>query len=326
MDAQAIASGDRRALSRAVTLIESTRPEHRKAAAALLDALAPLGRRALRIGLTGTPGVGKSTFVEALGMALIERGLSVAVLAVDPSSARTGGSILGDKTRMERLARHPRAFVRPSPAARELGGVARRTREAAALLEGAGFDVLVIETVGVGQSETAVAEVSDLFALLIAPGGGDELQGVKRGIMEAADLVLVNKADGPLAEAARRTRGDYAAALRLMRRRPDDPEGFPRALSVSAATGDGLEEAWDAMRTLHEHRRDTGALERRRAAQAARWFEEEVRRGLLDRALADPTTTRRMEALLRKVATGATSPAAAAMAVLAGVDSADPDP
>ena len=326
MDAQAIASGDRRALSRAVTLVESTRPDHRKAAAALLDALAPLGRHAMRIGLTGTPGVGKSTFVEALGLHLLERGLSVAVLAVDPSSARTGGSILGDKTRMERLARHPRAFVRPSPAARELGGVARRTRESAALLEGAGFDVLLVETVGVGQSETAVTEVSDLFALLIAPGGGDELQGVKRGIMEAADLVLVNKADGALADAARHTRADYAGALRLMRPRPGDPDGYPMALAVSAATGAGLAEAWDAIRALHAHRDAAGALGRLRAGQARRWFEEEVRRGLLDAALSDPGRAERMAALGRAVEAGGTSPAAAAREVLAGVDRPGGDP
>ena len=326
MDARAIAAGDRRALSRAVTLIESTRPDHREAAAALLDALAPAGRRAMRIGLTGTPGVGKSTFVEALGLLLLDRGLRVAVLAVDPSSARSGGSILGDKTRMERLARHPRAYVRPSPAAMELGGVARRTREAAALLEGAGFDVLLVETVGVGQSETAVAQVCDLFALLIAPGGGDELQGVKRGVMEAADLVLVNKADGALADAARHTRSDYAGALRLMRPRPGDPEGYPMALTVSAATGAGLDAAWDAIGGLHEHRRTTGALDRIRARQARDWFDQEVRRGLLDRALADPATRERLEALGAAVEGGTTSPAAAARAALAGVDSPSPGP
>ena len=323
MDFDAVARGERRALSRAVTLIESTRADHREAAAALLDRLAGLGRRAIRLGLTGTPGVGKSTFVEALGLALVGRGLSVAVLAVDPSSARSGGSILGDKTRMERLARHGRAFVRPSPAALELGGVARRTREAAALMEGAGFDVLIVETVGVGQSETAVAGVADVFALLIAPGGGDELQGVKRGIMEAADLVIVNKADGPLAGAAERTRADYAGALRLMRPRPGDPDGIPAALAVSAAEGTGIEAAWEAVAGLHEHRGRSGALARRRAGQARAWFDEEVRRGLLDRALADPETQGRLRALARAVEEGRTSPAAAAREALAGVDSPD---
>ena len=310
--ADAVARGERRAVARAITLIESTRADHRAEAATLLDRLAPLGRQAMRVGLTGTPGVGKSTFVEALGLRLVEQGLRVAVLAVDPSSARSGGSILGDKTRMERLARHPRAFVRPSPAASELGGVARRTREAAALLEGAGFDVLLIETVGVGQSETLVADLADLFVLLIAPGGGDELQGVKRGIMEMADLVLVNKADGDLMAQARRTRADYAGALRLMRPRPGDPEGIPAAMTVSAAEGAGLDAAWDAMRGLHEHRRGTGVLGRRRAAQARAWFHEEVRRALLARAMGEPSLRARVQALGQAVEAGRAAPAAAA--------------
>ncbi len=314
--ADAVSRGERRALSRAVTLIESTREDHRAAAADLLDRLAPLGRRAMRVGLTGTPGVGKSTFVEAFGLMLLERGLSVAVLAVDPSSARSGGSILGDKTRMERLARHPRAYVRPSPAASELGGVARRTREAAALLEAAGFDVLLVETVGVGQSETAVAGVTDLFVLLLAPGGGDELQGVKRGIMEIADLILVNKADGTRLAEARRTQADYAGALRLMRRREGDPEGFPAATTVSAVEGQGLEAAWDAMRALHEHRRASGALARRRIAQARAWFDEEVRRALLARATDDPGLRARLDALGRAVEEGRAAPTAAARAAL----------
>ena len=323
--AHAVARADRRALARAVTLIESTREDHRAASAALLDALMPLGRRSTRVGLTGTPGVGKSTFVEALGLMLVEGGASVAVLAVDPSSARSGGSILGDKTRMERLSRHPRAYVRPSPARAELGGVARRTREAAALLEAAGFDVLLIETVGVGQSETAVAGASDLFALLLAPGGGDELQGVKRGIMEVADLVLVNKADGERRAEARRTCADYAGALRLMRPRPGDPEGVPVAMTVSAAEGTGLAEAWEAMRALHEHRRASGALDRCRAAQARAWFDEEVRRGLLARLRADPAMRERMEALRAAVEEGRAAPPAAARAALgADLDASGP--
>jgi LAO/AO transport system kinase len=200
--AKRVAQGERRALARAITLVESVRPDHRAEATRLLDTLKGSGRSALRIGLSGTPGVGKSTFIEAFGMFLIDQGLRVAVLAVDPSSARSGGSILGDKTRMERLAREPDAFIRPSPAQSHLGGVARRTREAVALCEAAGFDVVLIETVGVGQSETMVAGMADLFLLLIAPAGGDELQGVKRGIMEMADLILVNKADGALKETA----------------------------------------------------------------------------------------------------------------------------
>jgi LAO/AO transport system kinase len=236
----------------------------------------------------------------------------VAVLAVDPSSARTGGSILGDKTRMDRLARDLRAFIRPSPARSELGGVARRSREVVALMEGAGFDVVIVETVGVGQSETLVAGMTDLFVLLLAPAGGDELQGVKRGIMEVADLILVNKADGDLASAAERTRADYAGALRLMRRRPQDPDGFPQAACVSALTGRGLPEAWAAMQMLADWRRAHGHLAATRAAQARAWFEDEVRRALLARLTADPATAARMAALAEAVAQGTLTPARAA--------------
>ena len=203
--AQKIIAQDRRALARAITLIESTKPDHRAQAAELMEALRRDDHQAIRIGLSGTPGVGKSTFIESFGMMLTAQGLRVAVLAVDPSSARSGGSILGDKTRMERLSRDKNAFIRPSPSQTHLGGVARRTREAVAVCEAAGFDVVLIETVGVGQSETVVAEMSDLFILLLAPAGGDELQGVKRGIMEMADLILVNKADGDLKPVATRT-------------------------------------------------------------------------------------------------------------------------
>jgi LAO/AO transport system kinase len=310
--ADSVAAGDRRALARAVTLVESTRADHRADALDLLDRLAVTGRQALRIGLSGTPGVGKSTFVEGFGLHLTGKGLRVAVLAVDPSSARTGGSILGDKTRMDRLARDPRAFIRPSPARSELGGVARRSREVVALMEGAGFDVVIVETVGVGQSETLVAGMTDLFVLLLAPAGGDELQGVKRGIMEVADLILVNKADGDLAAAAVRTRADYAGALRLMRRRPQDPNGFPQAACVSALTGRGLPEAWAAMQTLSDWRRSHGHLAATRAAQARAWFEDEVRRALLARLTADPATAARMAALADAVAQGTLTPARAA--------------
>ena len=205
--AAAVAGGERRALARAITLVESARDDHRTQALALLQAL-PKDRQSLRIGLSGTPGVGKSTFIESFGMMLVGLGKRVAVLAVDPSSARSGGSILGDKTRMDRLAREPFAFIRPSPSQTHLGGVTRRSREAVSLCEAAGFDVVLIETVGVGQSETVVAEMSDLFLLLLAPAGGDELQGVKRGIMEIADMILVNKADGDLKPAATRTCAD----------------------------------------------------------------------------------------------------------------------
>lgn len=318
--AEAVRAGDRRALARAITLVESGREDHRAAALKLIEALAPDGDAALRIGLSGTPGVGKSTFIEAFGLHLVDQGHRVAVLAVDPSSARSGGSILGDKTRMETLSRSPAAFIRPSPAQAELGGVARRTREAALLCGAAGFDVVLIETVGVGQSETLVAEMTDLFVLLMAPAGGDELQGVKRGIMEIADLILVNKADGDLLPAARRTCADYAGALRLMRRREGDPEGFPKAMMVSALTGEGIAEAWSEMQALVEWRRRSGHFDARRAAQARRWFESEVQRGLLARLSASDAARERMDALGEAVARGERSPSSAAAEMLAALD------
>jgi LAO/AO transport system kinase len=314
--AQAILAADRRALARAITLVESTRADHRAQAAELLDRLAGHGRQALRLGLTGTPGVGKSTFVEGFGMMLAERGLRVAVLAVDPSSARTGGSILGDKTRMERLARHPNAYIRPTPSQTHLGGVARRTREAVALCEAAGFDLVLIETVGVGQSETVVAELADVFVLLMAPGGGDELQGVKRGIMEAADIIVVNKADGDLKPAAMRTCADYAGALRLLRPRPQDAPGFPRAMTASALHEDGLAAVWEAVSALAAWRQDHGHWAARRAAQARHWFAEEVRARLLA-CLEAPEARARMARLAERVAAGAVSPGAAAAEMVA---------
>ncbi len=315
--ARRILAGERRALARAVTLVESTRADHRAAATALLEHLRGHGRQALRIGLSGTPGVGKSTFIEAFGMALVEAGLKVAVLAVDPSSTRSGGSILGDKTRMERLSREPKAFIRPSPSLSHLGGVSRRTREAVALCEAADFDVVLIETVGVGQSETMVAEMCDLFVLLLAPAGGDELQGVKRGIMEIADLILVNKADGDLKATATRTVADYAGALRLLRKRPQDPEGFPKALAVSAVTGDGLTAAWGEMQTLANWRQAEGIWADRRAEQASHWFEQEVRAGLLARLERDAGVRQDMQDMAAQVAEGQISPDAAAEALLA---------
>lgn len=313
-----VAAGDRRALARAITLVESARADHRAQALDLLTALAEVsgGRQALRLGLSGTPGVGKSTFIEALGTHLTGQGLRVAVLAVDPSSTRSGGSILGDKTRMELLSRDPRAFIRPSPSQAQLGGVARRTREALALCEGAGFDVVIVETVGVGQSETVVADMTDVFLLLLAPAGGDELQGVKRGIMEAADIILVNKADGDLAAQAMRTRADYGGALRLMRRRAQDPEGYPLAATVSAVTGAGLAEAWAAVTRLADWRRETGVWDRTREAQARHWFHEELRAGILARIAADGEMQARMAQAEAEVAAGRMSPSAAAAAVL----------
>mgnify|MGYP002863044412 CR=1 FL=1 len=310
-----ILAADRRALARAITLVESTRADHRVQAVALLAELAGHGRQALRIGLSGTPGVGKSTFIEAFGTLLCAQGLTVAVLAVDPSSARTGGSILGDKTRMERLSRLPGAFIRPSPSQTHLGGVARRTREAVALCEAAGFDVVLIETVGVGQSETLVAEVSDVFVLLLAPAGGDELQGVKRGIMEAADLIVVNKADGALKATAMRTCADYAGALRLLRPRPQDAPGFPKAMTASAIEEQGLAEVWAQITALADWRRAQGHWAARRAEQARHGFAEEVKQALLAQ-LDTPRARARMADLAGAVARGETASGSAARAML----------
>ena len=315
-----LVQGNRRALSRAITLIESTRAEHRARAVRLLSELP--ARQALRIGLSGTPGVGKSTFIEAFGKLLTGLGLKVAVLAVDPSSARSGGSILGDKTRMETLSRDPNAFIRPSPSRAELGGVARRTRETVRLCEAAGFDVVLIETVGVGQSETLVAEMSDLFILLLAPAGGDELQGVKRGIMEIADIILVNKADGELRDTALRTVADYAGALRLLRKRPYDPQGFPKALPVSAYSGEGLERAWAEMTALADWRREHGHFDSRRAEQARHWFLYELRSGLLAR-LDRPEVRSRLRNLGDAVARGDSDPDRAAAQMLGWLSGPD---
>lgn len=314
-----ILNGERRALARAITLVESGRADHRAEAIRLLDTLRGHGRKALRIGLSGTPGVGKSTFIETFGLMLTGQGLKVAVLAVDPSSARSGGSILGDKTRMEHLARDANAFIRPSPSQTHLGGVARRTREAIDLCEAAGFDVVLIETVGVGQSETVVAEMSDLFLLLLAPAGGDELQGVKRGIMEMADIILVNKADGDLKSAATRTCADYAGALRLLRKRPQDPPGFPKAMTVSALEDQGLQIAWGEMQTLADWRREHGHFHARRAAQARYWFEAELRQALLSRLEREPIKGI-IKALGLQVEEGAQTPGQAAEEVMARIE------
>ena len=314
--AKAVLNGDRRALARAITLVESARADHRAEAAALLEDLAKAGRQAIRIGLSGTPGVGKSTFIEALGMMLTGRGLKVAVLAVDPSSTRSGGSILGDKTRMDRLSRDPNAFIRPSPSQTTLGGVGRRSRDVVQLCEAAGFDVVLIETVGVGQSETMVAEMSDVFLLLLAPAGGDELQGVKRGIMEIADLILVNKADGELKPVATRTAADYAGALRLMRRREGDPKDFPKAMMVSALQEEGLETAWGEIEALVGFRKDTGHWDRIRAHQRSHWFEDDVRNGILDLIETRGDVAKAISSLSEDVAEGVRAPGAAALEVL----------
>jgi LAO/AO transport system kinase len=311
--ADAVRAGDRRALARAITLVESTRADHRADAVSLLDELMPSTGNAVRIGITGAPGAGKSTFIETLGMQRVGEGQKVAVLAVDPSSTRTGGSILGDKTRMEQLAREPLAFIRPSPSGGTLGGVARRTREAMLVCEAAACDVVIVETVGVGQSEVAVAGMVDVFVLLIAPGGGDELQGVKRGIVELADLLVVNKADGDLAAAAQRTAVDYTAALHIGRAAEIDG---PHVLTASALIGTGITEVWEAIVDHERALRDSGALARRRAEQARAWMWSEVADTLTERFRADPAVRSRLEELERDVVAGKVSPSAAAQQLL----------
>ena len=317
--ADGVAAGQRRALARAITLIESTRTDHRLQARGLLERLHPPSSVARRVGLSGTPGVGKSSFIEALGLHLVGQGHKVAVLAVDPSSSRSGGSILGDKTRMEQLSRHPLAFIRPSPSLGALGGVARRTREAIRLVEAAGYDTVLVETVGVGQSETMVAEMTDIFLLLLAPAGGDELQGVKRGIMEIADLILINKADGDLLPIANATRADYAGALMLMRRRDGDPDRVPDAMCVSALTGDGMPEAWDRVADLHDWRRDQGWLAKRRAEQAKIALHRALREGLMAEMTRQDRTGAAIARIEADVAAGRIDPEAAAESLIAEI-------
>ena len=306
--------GDRRALARAITLVESTRADDREAADALLTEVMARTGNAIRIGISGAPGSGKSTLIEALGLHVVDAGHRVAVLAVDPSSSRTGGSILGDKTRMEELSRHPAAFVRPSPAGGTLGGVARRTREAMLLCEAAGFDVVIVETVGVGQSETAVADMVDCFVLLIAPAAGDELQGIKRGIVELADIVAVNKADGALEPVAQATASDYAAALHLVR--PRSPNWTPQVVLCSALQRQGIDTLWA---TIEEFRAAlAGApLAERRRDQARAWMRDEIADSLLEALHNDARTAAAAAEYEAEVAAGRLAPTTAARRLIA---------
>jgi LAO/AO transport system kinase len=312
--ADSLANGDRRALARAITLVESTKVSDLKYSEELLAALLPKSGKSVRVGISGAPGAGKSTFIEAFGKYLTANGHKVAVLAIDPSSRRSGGSILGDKTRMETLSRDPNAFIRPSPAGGTLGGVARRTRETMLLVEAAGFDVVLIETVGVGQSETAVADMTDLFVLLQSPGGGDDLQGIKRGVMELADLVIVTKADGDLIPAARRAVADFHGALHLMRPKHEGLEA--KVLTVSSLNGEGISEAWEAMRAFHGALAGDGRLERLRQDQARRWFWSEVEAALKDVVLGDPETAGNAAGLEKSVSEGRALPPAAARSLV----------
>jgi LAO/AO transport system kinase len=279
--AEALARGDRRALAKAITLIESTRADHRREADALLDALLPRTGASLRIGISGVPGVGKSTFIEALGLHLIGEGHRVAVLAVDPSSSLSGGSILGDKTRMERLSVHPAAYIRPSPTSGALGGVAEHTREALLLCEAAGFDIVIVETVGVGQSETAVAGMTDLFVLLQLPNAGDDLQAIKRGVMELADLVAINKADLDDA-AATRAMAQITSALRIFGFHGRAEHHAAPVLKLSALKGEGVAAFWGAVQSEAQTRRNDGRFDARRRTQREAWLWDVVRARLLD--------------------------------------------
>jgi len=321
--AEAVLAGQRRALARAITLIESTRRDHRDQAEALLAHLLPRSGDSIRIGITGVPGVGKSTFIEAFGLHAIGQGHRVAVLAVDPSSPRSGGSILGDKTRMELLSRDERAFIRPSPSGGTLGGVARRTREAMLACEAAGFDVVIVETVGVGQSETAVADMVDMFLLLLVPGGGDELQGIKKGIVELADAVVVNKADGDLAAAAGRAARHYGNALHLLR--PASPHWVPPVLRCSALTNSGIDEVWTTVTRYRQVMGDAGEITARRSAQAAAWMWSEVSESLMTSLRHHPDVRTCLIGLEEQVRCGRTTPTVAAQALLSaflGNDSA----
>lgn len=309
-----VLSGDRAAVGRAVTLVESTKPDHRADARRLLDALAPHAGGAQRVGVTGVPGVGKSTFIEALGSMLTAVGHRVAVLAVDPTSTVTGGSILGDKTRMPRLSNDPSAFVRPSPSAGTLGGVTRSTRETMMVLEAAGHDVVLVETVGIGQSETVVAAMVDFFLVLMLPGAGDELQGIKKGVLEMADLIAVNKADGDNVPAARIAVRDYSSALRLTH--PTSPTWNPPVMTCSGHNGDGLEDLWGRIADHRSVMTATGEWDDRRRAQRLAWMWSMVEDRLLDSLRADPAVLGLLEAAEAEVIDGLTTPSAAAERLL----------
>jgi len=297
-----------------VTLVESTKPDHRADARRLLDALAPHAGGAQRVGVTGVPGVGKSTFIEALGSMLTAVGHRVAVLAVDPTSTVTGGSILGDKTRMPRLSNDPSAFVRPSPSAGTLGGVTRSTRETMMVLEAAGHDVVLVETVGIGQSETVVAAMVDFFLVLMLPGAGDELQGIKKGVLEMADLIAVNKADGDNVPAARTAVRDYSSALRLTH--PTSPTWNPPVMTCSGQNGDGLEDLWGRIADHRSLMTATGEWDDRRRAQRLAWMWSMVEDRLLDSLRADPAVLGLLMAAEAEVLDGLTTPSAAAERLL----------
>ena len=322
-DPQALAAGliggDRSALARAITLVESTRPEHRRLAGELLQACLPKTGNAIRVGITGVPGVGKSTAIDQLGVNLTSQGQKVAVLAVDPSSSRTGGSILGDKTRMARLSVDPNAFVRPSPSAGTLGGVAARTRETMLLCEAAGFDVVLVETVGTGQSETSVADMVDTFLVLMLPGAGDELQGIKKGILELADIIAINKAEGDNRQRAQNAAAEYVAALKILM--PRVPQWQPPVLTVSGLADEGLDKLWGEVVRHREVTQAAGAFATTRADQQVKWMWAMLEDRILGRLTRDPVTKAKIRELEAQVRDGTTAATLAVEDIVGGLDS-----
>ncbi len=317
--AERVLSGDRASLARAITLIESRRPDHRARAGALLQKLLPYTGRAIRVGVTGVPGVGKSTTIDTLGSNLTAGGRKVAVLAVDPSSSRTGGSILGDKTRMASLSADRNAFIRPSPSSGTLGGVAARTRETMLVCEAAGFDVVLVETVGIGQSETVVADMTDFFLGLMLPGAGDELQGIKKGVLELADMIAVNKSDGANRQRAEAAAAEYLAALHILQ--PSSSVWKPPVVLVSGLANQGLDDLWAR---IEDHRLKTGKageFDARRRAQQVKWMWSMLEERLLSRLRTDPAVRKRLPVLEGAVAEGALAPTLAVdeIAALLGV-------
>ena len=309
-----ILQGNRRAIAKAITLLESTRPESFEQGQELLESLLPHSGQALRIGITGVPGVGKSTFIEAIGLFLIEQGHRVAVLAVDPSSQLTGGSIMGDKTRMNELAQHPHAFIRPSPSSGILGGVARKTRETMLICEAAGYDVVIVETVGVGQSETMVASMVDLFLLLMLPNAGDELQGIKKGVLELADLVVVNKSDGEQETLAKTAQSEYRKALHLL---PSSKNSWtPQILRCSALEKRGIDKIWDSVKSFREALQNSGEWEKQRRSQTGKWMWSLVEEGLLTNFRNHPNLQKQIPDLEKEVESGNMLPTTAARKLL----------
>ena len=304
--ASGIRAGDRASLARAITLIESKRADHRSEAHRLVQELLPATGRAVRLGITGAPGAGKSTTIDALGTDLTQQGHKVAVLAVDPSSSRSGGSILGDKTRMARLAIDPHAFIRPSPASGTLGGVAAKTRETMLLCEAAGYDVVIVETVGVGQSETAVADMTDFFLLLMVAGTGDELQGLKKGVVELADMIAVNKADGDNIARAKLAAADFRGALNILT--PASASWSPPVITYSALTGDGVAELWSRVLEHKDKLGGTGELAARRRAQQVRWMWTMLEERLTARLRSDPAVRSKLKSAEAAVAAGTLAP------------------